>query len=84
VIQRRADFSLKVEQPSPLAYALLSVFGDDGARVDEACRRCPKHMTWQRTHCVLPACPFWASCTAGCWLLPLSEVAGQRPALPVH
>ncbi|PZT05925.1 HvfC family RiPP maturation protein [Stenotrophomonas maltophilia] len=36
LIQRRADFSLQVEQPSPLAYALLSVFGDDGAPVDEA------------------------------------------------
>jgi hypothetical protein len=32
VIQRRADFSLQVEELSPLAYALLSVFGDDGAR----------------------------------------------------
>ncbi|HDS1835218.1 TPA: putative DNA-binding domain-containing protein [Stenotrophomonas maltophilia] len=36
VIQRLADFSLQVEELSPLAYALLSVFGDDGAPVDEA------------------------------------------------
>ncbi|WP_401736294.1 HvfC family RiPP maturation protein [Stenotrophomonas pavanii] len=36
LIRRLADFSLQVEQLSPLAYALLSVFGDDGAPVDEA------------------------------------------------
>lgn len=36
VIQRLADFSLQAEELSPLAYALLSVFGDDGAPVDEA------------------------------------------------
>lgn len=36
MIQRLADFSLQVEELSPLAYALLSVFGDDGAPVDEA------------------------------------------------
>lgn len=36
VIQRLADFSLQTEELSPLAYALLSVFGDDGAPVDEA------------------------------------------------
>ncbi|WP_414489058.1 DUF2063 domain-containing protein [Stenotrophomonas maltophilia] len=36
VIQRLADFSLQTEELSPLAYALLSVFGDDSASVDEA------------------------------------------------
>ena len=36
VIQRLVDSSLQVEELSPLAYALLSVFGDDGAPVDEA------------------------------------------------
>ncbi|HFF5967578.1 TPA: DUF2063 domain-containing protein [Stenotrophomonas maltophilia] len=36
VIQRLADFSLQTEELSPPAYALLSVFGDDGAPVDEA------------------------------------------------
>lgn len=36
VIQRLADFSLQTEKLSPLAYALLSVFGDDSASVDEA------------------------------------------------
>lgn len=36
MIQRIADFSLQVGELSPLAYALLSVFGNDGATVDEA------------------------------------------------
>lgn len=38
LIRRLADFSLQVEQLSPLAYALLSVFGDDGAAVEAALR----------------------------------------------
>lgn len=42
LIRRLADFSLQVEQLSPLAYALLSVFGDDGAPVDEALQVLPE------------------------------------------
>ncbi len=38
LIRRLADFSLQVEQLSPVAYALLSVFGDDGAAVEAALR----------------------------------------------
>lgn len=38
LIRRLADFSLQVEQLSPLAYALLSIFGDDGAAVEAALR----------------------------------------------
>lgn len=36
LLRRLPDYTLQVEQLAPLAYALLSLFGDDGARVDEA------------------------------------------------
>jgi hypothetical protein len=73
VIQRRAGFSLKVEQPSPLAYALLSVFGDDGARVDEAQALSEAHDV--ATDALRAACvPVLGElCTAGCWLHCRSE-----------
>jgi hypothetical protein len=85
VIQRLADFSLQVEELSPLAYALLSVFGDDGARVDEALQ------VLSETHGVAtdalrawPACPFWASCARrACWLhCLLSEVPASGRHYP--
>ncbi|MCU1069197.1 HvfC family RiPP maturation protein [Stenotrophomonas maltophilia] len=36
LMRRMPDFRLQVEELAPLAYALLSVFGDDGAPLDEA------------------------------------------------
>ncbi|WP_049468763.1 HvfC family RiPP maturation protein [Stenotrophomonas indicatrix] len=36
LLRRRADSSLQVEELAPLAYALLTAFGEDGARVDDA------------------------------------------------
>ncbi|AWB77521.1 DUF2063 domain-containing protein [Stenotrophomonas maltophilia] len=86
VIQRRADFSLKVEQPSPLAYALLSVFGDDGARVDKALQVLSE-IHDVATDTLRAACvPVLGElCTAGVLVaLPAFWGAGQRPALPVH
>ncbi|WP_329891376.1 DNA-binding domain-containing protein [Stenotrophomonas sp. SMYL11] len=38
LLRRPGDFSLRVEELSPLAYALLLAFGDGGNRVDEALR----------------------------------------------
>ncbi|MBH1431611.1 putative DNA-binding domain-containing protein [Stenotrophomonas maltophilia] len=38
MVQRIADFSLQAEELSPLAYALLSIFGEDGAAVEAALR----------------------------------------------
>lgn len=35
LMRRTPEFSLQVEELSPLAYALLSVFGDHGTRVDD-------------------------------------------------
>ncbi|HEL2980866.1 TPA: putative DNA-binding domain-containing protein [Stenotrophomonas maltophilia] len=35
LLRRLDDFSLRVEELAPLAYALLSAFGDDGARVED-------------------------------------------------
>ncbi|HDS0948603.1 TPA: putative DNA-binding domain-containing protein [Stenotrophomonas maltophilia] len=36
LLRRQADFGLQVEELPPLAYALLSACGDEGARVDDA------------------------------------------------
>jgi len=36
LLRRLADYRLQVEELAPLAYALLSAFGNDGARVDDA------------------------------------------------
>lgn len=36
LLRRLADYELQVEELAPLAYALLSAFGSDGARVDDA------------------------------------------------
>jgi len=36
LLRRLADYHLQVEELAPLAYALLSVFGHDGVRVDDA------------------------------------------------
>ena len=36
LLRRQADYRLQVETLAPLAYALLSVFGHDGVRVDDA------------------------------------------------
>jgi len=36
LLRRLGDFSLQVQELSPLAYALLSAFGDDGARAEDA------------------------------------------------
>lgn len=36
LMQRLPDFSLQVDALAPLAYSLLSAFGDDGMRVDHA------------------------------------------------
>ncbi|WP_251277216.1 HvfC family peptide modification chaperone, partial [Enterobacter hormaechei] len=36
LLRRLPDYTLQVEQLAPLAYALLTLFGDDGTRVDEA------------------------------------------------
>ncbi|QKW57647.1 putative DNA-binding domain-containing protein [Stenotrophomonas sp. NA06056] len=36
LLRRLANYQLQVEELAPLAYALLSAFGDDGSRVDDA------------------------------------------------